>query len=668
MLSNKNCDNSDNNQCNCSDNMNNSNNNNINKTRGNNKKEFDNSDNKQCNYNDNMNSLKNNKCKCNNNINNDKYNNNSDSNQYDYDNNLKKLIEQFDSLGIDSIFLGMYNTFDNCDTQISDIQYFSGFSGSNGRCFISKNKAVISVDGRYVKQAHAQVNNSIWKVVTYPDTSISDIIKEIVEPNTTLGICKYSLRYSSYLKILELSKQLNFNIKVIDEFPVIKRPPSKAKLTLLESNNIGEYIKYRLEKMSCSFLNDNEILIITDPSMVGWITGLRLSETTNTKSIIPSAVVVLSNPYSLPQVFCNLTLDDYEDYPEHSEVYDDIRINNFNMNSLDEFENYIQLLGIKNIKCNFDTTPLYFPYTFEKLGYNVVNDDSIAPICSIKTKTEIQNQKEGALLTSLAMIKVLAMAETNNIHSELEAIDIFYNALKEHSNFVDFSFDPISAFGNNSAIIHYNPKSFSNNTDFNGDGLFLFDGGAHFKYSTTDMTRAIYIGNNPNNEIKKQYTLLLKSIIAFSIAKFPDVVKACSIDAIARSVLWKHGYNYSFGTGHGVSAFGNVHEYPSISLNSDNYIFENMTVTIEPGIYTDNTGIRMENMLLVKNSEYSNYNEFETINYIPFSRKLIIKEMLSNDEINWINNYHSQVMEKCSEYFKRNKLITEWLIYNTNPL
>lgn len=583
-----------------------------------------------------------------------------------YDNNLITLREQFDVLGIDAIFVGMHNVFGNYSDSISDIQYFSGFSGSNGRCFISKDKAIISVDGRYVKQAKSQVNNKLWKVETYPSTSIVDILKYIIKPNEVLGICKYSLRYNSYLKILDLSKQLNFNIKLIDEFPLIKREQSNTNLVLLNSDNTGECIRNRLNEINDSL--ENEILLITNSAMVGWITGLRLSKPTNNHSIIPSAVVVLSHPYSMPQVFCDLTLDDNEIYTEHYKVFNNIICSNFTINRLDEFENYIKSLNIKNIKCDFSSIPLYFVCNLEKLGCNIINDNSINEICSIKSNTEIQNQKDGSLLTSLAMIKVLSIAENNNIHSELEAIDIFYNELKQNSNFVDFSFDPISAFGNNSSIIHYNPKSFSNNTDFIGNGLFLFDGGAHFKYSTTDMTRTIYIGDDPSYEIKKQYTLVLKSIIGFSMMKFPNNIKAYTIDAIARAPLWQHGYNYSFGTGHGVSAFGNVHEYPGISTNSNDNILENMIITIEPGIYTDNTGIRMENMLLVKKSQYLNYNEFETINYIPFSLKLIIKDILSDNEIKWLNNYHSNVRNKCLSYFSNNNLIQNWILYNTNPL
>ncbi|MBR1944514.1 MAG: M24 family metallopeptidase [Alphaproteobacteria bacterium] len=567
------------------------------------------------------------------------------------DNNLNKLRNQFDSLEIDAIFLGMYNTFGNYESNISDIQYFSGFSGSNGRCFISKSNAIISVDGRYVKQAQAQVNNNIWQIVRYPDTSVVDIFKEIVQPNTTLGICLYSLKYNSYLLLLELSKKLNFNIKLLDEFPVIIRKLSNTKLLLL--NNMGQVsVSNNINKIQDT-LNDNEGLIITESSMVGWITGVRLAKPTSNHSLIPSAAVFITK-HNKPVVFCDLTLDYNTD--------------DFIITSLDDFEQYIKRSNIDTIKCNFLNTYLYFPYTLLQLQYNVVNDNFSSKMCSIKTPIEINNQKDGALLTSLAMIKVLAMAETNNIHSELEAINLFCQELSKTSNFVDFSFDPISAFGDNSSIIHYNPKSFSYNTNFTSDGLFLFDGGAHFKYSTTDMTRTIYIGNNPSNEVKQQYTLVLKSIIDFSIAKFPSNVKACSLDAIARSVLWNYGYNYSFGTGHGVSAFGNVHEYPSISTNSNHEILENMIVTIEPGIYTNNTGIRMENMLLIKHSEYSNYNEFETINYIPFSNKLIIKEMLSTDEMHWLNNYHSQVLNKCLDYFNDNELIKNWLINNTEPL
>ncbi len=584
-----------------------------------------------------------------------------------YDENLNKLRDSFNNLEINSIFLGMYNYFGNYYTNISDIQYFSGFSGSNGRCFISNDTAIISVDGRYVKQAKTQVNNKLWQVATYPDTNLINIIKEVVHPNTTLGICKYSLKYSSYLKILEISKQLHFNIKLLDDLPIIKRELSKAELIVLNSNNTGNYIKDRLNAVSDNL--DNEVLLIADPAMVGWITGLRLSETTSTKSIIPSAIVVLSNPYSLPQVFCDLALDDAELHLEHSrQLSDNIRMNNFNIQSLDEFENYIKLLNIQNIKCDFATTPLGFIYNLKKLGYNIIDDNSINFICSIKSDKEIQNQKEGALSTSLAMIKVLAMAENHIIHSELEAIDVFYNALKEHDNFVDFSFDPISAFGNNSSIVHYNPKSFSYNTNFIGNGLFLFDGGAHFKYSTTDMTRTIYIGDNPSNEIKKQYTLVLKSIINFSKMKFQKNTKAYTIDAVARAPLWQHGYNYSFGTGHGVAAFGNVHEYPGISTNSNNEIMENMTITIEPGIYTNNNGIRMENMVLVKQSQYPNYNEFETINYIPFSLKLIIKDMLSTAEMQWLNEYNLSIRNKCIDYFKNAEIIKNWILDNTVSL
>lgn len=625
-----------------------------------------------------------------------------------YDNNLKKLREQFNDLGIDAIFLGMCNSFGNysnieysseefnincsnktsnvdiseesttncsnkasnvntsinrdnslCDSTIekidikSDIHYFSGFSGSNGRCFISKDKSIISVDGRYVKQANIQVNKDLWNIEKYPDTSIVDIFKEILGTNATLGICLYSLKYSSYLAISEFSKKLNFSIKLIDEFPIINRNKSKTNLILLNEDNIGETISNRIKKIQ-SKLSDNEALLINDSSMVGWITGLRLEKPTITHSLIPSAAVLITKS-NKPVVFCDLNLKNSS--------------NDFVITDFKNFEDYLKKANINTVKCNFNNTYLYFVYIAEKLGYNIINDNSINAICSIKTSTEVNNQKEGALLTSLAMIKVLGLAESRQeIYIEESAADLFYETLNENKNFVDFSFDPISASGNNTAIVHYNHKS-AKYTQSLENKLFLFDCGAHFKYSTTDMTRTIYIGEEePNNEIKKQYTLVLKSIINFSMLKFPNNIKAGNLDFIARSYLWQHGYTYSFGTGHGVSAFGNVHEYPSVSPNSNDDILENMIVTIEPGIYTENTGIRMENMLLVKKSKYPNINEFETINYIPFSKKLIVKEMLSNDEINWLNKYHCQTKDFCIKNGFGNIYIQKWIEYNTEPL
>ena len=571
----------------------------------------------------------------------------------DYNQNLKALRNSIRDLKVDVLFLGMHNAFGNYNNSLSDIQFFSGFSGSNGRAVISQEKAILAVDGRYIKQAKEQTDERLWSIESYPKTNTSKLIEQLIHPGQVLGLCVYSLSYRSYLVVLELSKRLDFSIKLILDFPVITRTLSTTKVSILSEKDMGESIHSRIKKIQNKLAND-EVLLITDSSMIGWISSLRLIKTTTEKNIIPIAVLLITKN-NKPILLFDLRIDNEN--------------NDFEVKLISEFKTIIAQQSFKIAKLNFATTPLYFPYLLQSMDFTVIDDSiSCQHLYSIKNDTEITHQKHGAILTSLAMIEVLAATEQGLISSELEAVEMFYKALAKHNTFVDFSFNPISAFGSNSAIIHYNPQVFSNCVKINNQGLFLFDGGAHFKSSTTDMTRTIYIGNNPDFDLKTQYTVVLKSIINFSLLQFPKNTKAYSVDSIARAQLWQYGFDYAFGTGHGVGIFGNVHEYPGISPNSTDTICENMVITIEPGIYTDHYGIRMENMLLTKYSNSHNYIKFETINFIPFAKSLIRSEMLSGYEIKWLNNYNQQVLDKCLNYFKNSDITLKWLLYNTSTI
>jgi Xaa-Pro aminopeptidase len=213
--------------------------------------------------------------------------------------------------------------------------------------------------------------------------------------------------------------------------------------------------------------------------------------------------------------------------------------------------------------------------------------------------------------------------------------------------------------------VHYTPKAESNSI-IDGEGLFLLDGGAHISNSTTDMTRVIYRGGHPDDELMSVYSTVLKSLIMFSSAKFPDKTKASSLDSIARFFIWNKGMDYPFGTGHGVGSFSNVHEPPRISINSMEKITANMIITVEPGIYFKDYGIRLENMLLTNASpNFSKYIEFETLNLIPFCRKLIKKDVFDASELDWINCYHEYIYENLKEEFEHDSAALSWLKENT---
>ena len=266
----------------------------------------------------------------------------------------------------------------------------------------------------------------------------------------------------------------------------------------------------------------------------------------------------------------------------------------------------------------------------------------------------------------MAFIKTLCWAENNEKKTEKDVANYFQDVVLKCSGAVGLSFNAISAFGSNSSLVHYTPGE--SPKEITEGGLLLFDAGVHFNNSTTDMTRTIFVGDCVCETCKKVYTKVLQSVLMFSTAKFPNNTKASTIDAFARYHLWKEGLDYKFGTGHGIGCFAGVHEYPGISQSSKATIVANMTMTVEPGVYTDTYGIRLENMLLTVSDPDSEFIHFETLSYIPFCQKLIEKEMLTKDEIMWINEYHKKTYNMFKGELKDDPETLRWLVENTKEL
>lgn len=569
-----------------------------------------------------------------------------------YNQNLKDLRNNLTELKADAVLIAMNNSFGNFEDSISGIQYISGFSGSNGRALVSQNEALLSVDGRYTKQATDQTDSSLWEIGMYPQLDLLKMISKIMKKGQTLAIGPFSSTYKSYQIILKASSEIGFKIKILDESPIPQEKISETELFLVDENDKGETTLSRVKKIQDT-LKDGESILISDKALIGWIFGIRLKKATSEKSVLPNAIAFIQKSEK-PMIFCDLKLN--------------CKKNDFSLLTFEEFNASLKLCDKSVVNLDFSNIPIFFAKSLQDNGFSIKSTErNYGHFEAIKNETEIKNQKIAAELTSIAFIKTLSYVENSEKTSEIEVADYFESALKENSDFIDLSFNQISAFQKNTAIVHYNAKVFGN-TPISGDGLFLFDAGAHFKKSTTDMTRTIYLGSNPNDKIKKLYSIVLKSIIAFSMAKFPDNTKSYQLDSIARSKVWMEGFDYNFGTGHGVGSFGNVHEHPRLSPNSSENITSDMVVTVEPGIYKNDFGIRMENMLLTKKSEFQNFVEFETMTFVPFCKKLIIPEIFDAFEKNWINNYNEQIKIKFAKLFENDIKISNWLFENTQKI
>ncbi|MDR2458793.1 MAG: M24 family metallopeptidase [Holosporales bacterium] len=576
----------------------------------------------------------------------------------DYTSNLQTLRNSLAKLESNAIVVAINNSFGNFDGEVSSLTQISGFSGSNGRAVITDNEAVLCVDGRYVNQANRQVDTSVWKICTYPDVTTTALLSRMLKENQTLAVGPFSMTHSSYLSILRLSKEIGFNVKILDEASFTNlfgiQTSSDTKLFLMSETDVGEAHSDRIDRIRNAICS-GEAVLLTEKPVTGWCTGMRLRKVTNDKSVLPACAMYISYT-GKPIVFCDLELEEAS--------------NDFSFVPLSSFKDVMSTMDKATVNCNSATVPVYFPWILQGLGFQVQQSKiDIEQFESVKNQVEISNLRTAAELTSIAFIKALAYAETHSHTTEVGVIEVFEAELRKNRTFVDLSFNAISSFGRNTSVVHYNPKALGS-IDIDKDGLFLFDAGAHFTNATTDMTRVIYRGNSPPDyELVNIYTTILKSVIMFSSTRFPNRTKAACLDSIARFLVWREGFDYNFGTGHGVGSFGNVHEHPSISRGSNERITNDMVFTVEPGIYKPDFGVRLENMLrTVASPTYPGYVEFETLNFIPFCRRLIDAQSLDSSEREWLNHYHALTYEKSSSAFADDPTTIGWLMENTREM
>ncbi|KAI3859170.1 hypothetical protein MKW92_047166 [Papaver armeniacum] len=258
--------------------------------------------------------------------------------------------------------------------------------------------------------------------------------------------------------------------------------------------------------------------------------------------------------------------------------------------------------------------------------------------------------------------------------TEVEVSDKLLEFRAKQDGFLDTSFDTISGSGANGAIIHYKPEPESCDV-VDAKKLFLLDSGGQYIDGTTDITRTVHFGE-PTTRQKECFTRVLQGHIAVDQAVFPENTPGFVLDALARSALWKVGLDYRHGTGHGVGAALNVHEGPqSISFRFGNMtpLQKGMVVSNEPGYYEDHSfGIRIENLLVVKEINTPNhfggigYLGFENITFVPIQAKLVDLSLMSAADVDWLNDYHSQVWKKVS--FIGQGAASKWLWDNTQPL
>ena len=560
-------------------------------------------------------------------------------------------------------------------------QWISGFNGSAGDFLISTNQAWVFVDSRYYEQADMQVDANLQKVckVGLEDhQTIEEVLEELgqkaVNRSQTfrLGIDPFTITVAQYRRF---SSRLSLSgieiIPIIDNLvdavrsqsPFAESEPllpfGDQPVIVLPESITGESLAKKLERVREAMGKKKAtILPVTKLDQIAWLYNLRGRDVECNPVFISYAIVTQDDAY----LFTNTSR---LDHAVRQSLIDQVQIL--------EYEQYIPTLRSlisDNSRVLLAIAQTTFGTYLQLKEVNAKIIDAEHPVeifKAHKNSVEIAQMQEANLKASWAKTLTLKWIEeqTNagNIISERDVANTIEGLYKQQEGFVELSFPTIAGAGANGSIVHYsNPNPACKL--LNGD-LLLLDSGSQFYGGTTDDTRSVSIGK-PTTEQRDRYTEVLKSHINCAMQKFPKGTTGSQIDGIARSSLWQSGLDYGHGTGHGVGVFLNVHEGPNgISKGVSQSLDLGTVNSIEPGYYQPKWGgIRLENLYFVKQVPEHIPNpipwyEFESLTYIPFDKKLIDRDKLNSQQIEWLENYYALVVDKLSPMLTEAEIL--WL-------
>ncbi|EME30134.1 X-Pro dipeptidase [Galdieria sulphuraria] len=577
----------------------------------------------------------------------------------------------------------------NCDQRR---QFISDFTGSAGFAVVTQQEALLWTDGRYFLQAEKELDPKVWKLMRMlEDKSMEDWLVDcfIAESPQTVRSIGMDGRFISVASFKRLERILQDKCpscaslvllpigeeNLVDKVWGKHKPPIPKSLVFLHSEEYaGESVKSKLARVRESMAKNHcNLLIVSALDEVAWLFNLRGSDVEYNPVFLSYAII--TETQSL------LFMDSSRLEKEAQQSLKEQNIQTI------PYENIFQVLQEKAKDCivwldkNKGNMALYQVCQNAPCKKIVENPCPISWFKAVKNEKEVQGAKEAHVRDAVALITYFAWLEHQVVveqqkPTECEAADILDSLRSKQSLFVSLSFPTISSVGSNAAIIHYrpNPKDCKR---VDNEHIYLCDSGGQYRDGTTDVTRTLHFGV-PSQREKECYTRVLKSHIQMDTAIFPKGTSGLALDCLTRAPLWKVGLDYRHGTGHGVGSFLNVHEGPqSISFRpsaSEVALEPNMLVTDEPGYYEDGVfGIRIENVLLVKSVKTPNqfggkpYFGFEHITFVPMENRLIDLNLLTDEELAWINRYHEECWNKVSPHLKDEKAF-KWLQEKTCPL
>lgn len=543
--------------------------------------------------------------------------------------------------------------------------WISGFDGSAGTAVVTMHSAALWTDSRYFLAAEEQLKGTEFQLMKLkiPGTlSIAEWLgKELQDVDSPeVGLDGWVNSYSSTSGLIaDLRKAggitVRTNFDPLEEIwkdrPSIPLKPVEIQPMEFAGEDVSSKIKRIRQALRAQHADGMLVSALDD---IAWTLNLRGTDV-HCVPVFVSYLLIASDKVSL--------------FVDEAKVSSEIRAylesNGVSIYKYNKVEEGLKAYSEYNILLDGNETS-YYLWKAVRCQEIVQASSPIPAMKAVKNEAEIAGYRSAMLKDGVAMVKFLKwLLPAVEAGGETEiSIDKKLTALRAEQNlFRDISFDTIAGYQAHGAIVHYEATP-ETDIPLKPEGLLLLDSGAQYQDGTTDITRTIALGPI-TEEMKHIYTLVLKAHIQLELAKFPDGASGTQLDALGRECMWREGFNFLHGTGHGVGSYLSVHEGPhQIRMEyMPTPLRAGMTLTDEPGLYlAGKFGVRIENTVLLSDymkTEFGKFLQIEPLTLCPIDTAPIDLTMLMPEELAWLNEYHAKVYAELAPYLDEEE--KKWL-------
>lgn len=549
-------------------------------------------------------------------------------------------------------------------------EWISGFTGSAGTVVVANQKDGLWTDSRYFIQAAQQLEGSgidLYKEMLPETPSIPAFLSMELKPGEAVGIDGKVFSVEAARQLQDELKKSGIAVKSISD-PMSRiwadRPamPEDAAY-IYDTEYAGKSCEEKLAAIREEMEKAGaETLLISALDEIAWTLNIRGNDVHCNPVVVSHLLIGKQDAHFFIQP--RKVTEEVSAYLEKAGVV---------IHGYEEIDDFLSKLEAGSILLNPAKTN-FASYSAICAECRIIEGASpVTLLKAIRNEQEIKGIHEAMKRDGVALVKFLKWLEEAvpaGKETEISVDKKLHEFRAAQPLYMGESFDTIAGYKEHGAIVHYEATP-ETDVALKPEGFLLLDSGAQYMDGTTDITRTIALGALTEEE-KTDYTFILKGHIALAMAVFPEGTRGAQLDVLARMPLWNHRMNFLHGTGHGVGHFLNVHEGPqSIRMNENPVTLQaGMVTSNEPGVYKAGShGVRTENLVLTVDAGegmFGKYMKFETITLCPICKKGIIKEMLTTEETEWLDDYHRKVYEKLSPELDKEE--QEWLKEACSPL